>query len=234
MALFVSEMSFLTAILVTIKSWCDVLCGGEISFQPSRRTWLLFDWCKMRVVSDGERGMLIWTGVSVGVSVFTLVTISMERYFAICRPLTSLRWQTRRHACRTICVAWVVALLVMTPTAIYQRLLRMPSGGHKCAEIWDDLYLEKVYACSSNVEMLPSSALCTSLAVVLAWDLVNLAEWSPRETLTEARQSLYAYKRSRAPYQINFINGLTARTLQRLRWDDKNKECLSSSSKFLT
>lgn len=83
-------------------------------------------------------------GVSVGVSVFTLVTISMERYFAICRPLTSLRWQTRRHACRTICVAWLVSVVVMTPTAIYQRLLRMPSGGHKCVEMWDDLYLEKV------------------------------------------------------------------------------------------
>lgn len=88
--------------------------------------------------------LLMCTGVSVGVSVFTLVTISMERYFAICRPLTSLRWQTRRHACRTICLAWVVALIVMTPTAVYQRLLRMPTGGHKCAEIWDDLYLEKV------------------------------------------------------------------------------------------
>ena len=92
------------------------------------------------------RGLIVTTcaGVSVGVSVFTLVTISMERYFAICRPLTSLRWQTRRHACRTICVAWLVAVVVMSPTAVYQRLLRMPSGGHKCAEIWDDLYLEKV------------------------------------------------------------------------------------------
>jgi len=68
----------------------------------------------------------------------------MERYFAICRPLTSLRWQTRRHAVRTIAVAWLVALLAMTPTAVYQRLLRMPTGGHKCAEIWHDLYLEKV------------------------------------------------------------------------------------------
>lgn len=99
---------------------------------------------KIWLVIDEEAAILMCTGVSVGVSVFTLVTISMERYFAICRPLTSLRWQTRRHACRTICVAWVVAFVVMTPTAIYQRLLRMPTGGHKCAEIWDDLYLEKV------------------------------------------------------------------------------------------
>ena len=95
-----------------------------------------------------RRGVCRCAGVSVGVSVFTLVTISMERYFAICRPLTSLRWQTRRHACRTIVVAWLVALAAMTPTAVYQRLLRMPTGGHKCAEIWDDRYLEKVATAS--------------------------------------------------------------------------------------
>jgi len=88
--------------------------------------------------------MFFVPGVSVGVSVFTLVTISMERYFAICRPLTSLRWQTRRHAYKTICLVWIVALVVMIPTAVYHRLLRMPNGAHKCAEIWNDLVLEKV------------------------------------------------------------------------------------------
>ena len=83
-------------------------------------------------------------GVSVGVSVFTLVTISLERYFAICRPLTSMRWQTRRHAYKTIGVAWFVALTIMIPTAVCHKLLPMTHGGHKCVEIWDSRTLEKV------------------------------------------------------------------------------------------
>jgi cholecystokinin A receptor len=82
--------------------------------------------------------------VSVGVSVFTLVTISLERYFAICRPLTSLRWQTRRHAYKTICLVWFVALVIMIPTAVCHKLLPMTNGAHKCVEIWNYSNLEKV------------------------------------------------------------------------------------------
>jgi cholecystokinin-like receptor len=68
----------------------------------------------------------------------------MERYFAICRPLTSLRWQTRRHAYKTIGLVWTVAVVIMIPAAVKQKLLRMPTGGHKCAEMWEDRYREKV------------------------------------------------------------------------------------------
>lgn len=92
----------------------------------------------------------VYIGVSVGVSVFTLVTISMERYFAICRPLTSLRWQTRRHAYKTICLVWLVALVIMVPTAVCHRLLPMTIGGHKCVEIWPDHNLEKVHIQQTN------------------------------------------------------------------------------------
>ena len=72
------------------------------------------------------------------------MAISLERYYAICHPLTSRRWQTRSHAYRIIAAVWVLALSVMIPTAVYQKLPKLRSGAHKCMEIWDDLTLEKV------------------------------------------------------------------------------------------
>ena len=55
-------------------------------------------------------------GVSVSVSVFTLSCISVERYYAICRPLSFK--STPRRAKVMIMVTWSVALLIVIPELI--------------------------------------------------------------------------------------------------------------------
>ena len=60
------------------------------------------------------------TAVSVGASCFTLVAISLERYFAICRPLHSRAWQTLSHAYRCIVLTWVLAAGISAPVAVFQ------------------------------------------------------------------------------------------------------------------
>ena len=87
----------------------------------------------------------LFAGVSVAVSVFTLVSISLERYFAICQPLRSRRWQTLSHSYRMIAAVWLLSLLVAVPIAVYQKLVTMKNGKHKCVEIWDNQYMEQVY-----------------------------------------------------------------------------------------
>lgn len=82
----------------------------------------------------------------MGVSCFTLVAISLERYFAICRPLQSRRWQTLSHSYRTIVVTWVFAFIAMVPIAVYTKLNRLPSGNYMCTEVWDSPKWEKAYA----------------------------------------------------------------------------------------
>lgn len=60
--------------------------------------------------------------VSVSVGVWTLVAISLERYFAICRPLKSRRWQTQFHAYKMIVMVWLASLIWNSPILVVSRL----------------------------------------------------------------------------------------------------------------
>ena len=51
-------------------------------------------------------------------SVLTILTISFERYFAICHPLKTLYMCSTRRSIYVICVVWVVALLSSSPFAV--------------------------------------------------------------------------------------------------------------------
>ncbi|XP_022258687.1 cholecystokinin receptor type A-like, partial [Limulus polyphemus] len=61
--------------------------------------------------------------VSVSVSVWTLVSISLERFFAICRPFQSRQWQTISHSYKVIVWIWAGSLLTMLPIAVLSNLL---------------------------------------------------------------------------------------------------------------
>ncbi|XP_017463164.1 PREDICTED: cholecystokinin receptor type A-like, partial [Rhagoletis zephyria] len=83
--------------------------------------------------------------VSVAVSVWTLVAMSVERYYAICQPLRSREHrQTRRHAYRILGLVWTLAIFLMLPTAIVSELQMIKqTGNFKCREAWPSfLYRE--------------------------------------------------------------------------------------------
>ena len=67
--------------------------------------------------------------VSISVSVWTLVSISMERQYAICHPLKSRGWQTLSHAYRIIAVVWFGSSLFMAPIAMLSRLVPVGNAG---------------------------------------------------------------------------------------------------------
>ncbi|XP_061518764.1 cholecystokinin receptor type A isoform X9 [Anopheles gambiae] len=94
--------------------------------------------------------------VSVSVAVWTLVAISLERYFAICRPLSSRRWQTQFHAYKMIGLVWTVSFLANSPLGYVQRLLPVgrSTGQMKCREEWPSPAWERAYVLFHDVGLL--------------------------------------------------------------------------------
>ncbi|RVE43072.1 hypothetical protein evm_012279 [Chilo suppressalis] len=83
--------------------------------------------------------------VSVSVDVWTLVAISLERYFAICRPLKSRKWQTQCHAYKMIAMVWMLSVALNSPILIVSTLQPMKANAYKCREVWTSLELERVF-----------------------------------------------------------------------------------------
>uniref|UniRef100_A0A4W3IDN1 Gastrin/cholecystokinin type B receptor n=1 Tax=Callorhinchus milii TaxID=7868 RepID=A0A4W3IDN1_CALMI len=81
-------------------------------------------------------------GISVSVSTFSLVAISLERYSAICKPLKSRVWQTKSHAFKVITATWLFSFTVMLPYPIYGNLVPFTrindnnSTGNMCRLLW--------------------------------------------------------------------------------------------------
>ncbi|KAL8598785.1 hypothetical protein ACOMHN_033348 [Nucella lapillus] len=104
--------------------------------------------------------------VSVGVSCFTLVAISLERYFAICRPLHSRTWQTLSHAYRCLVLCWLLAALLMLPVAVFQKHEQLPNGAHACRESWPSLIWAQAYTVLLDFALLVLPVFIMSLAYV--------------------------------------------------------------------
>lgn len=91
--------------------------------------------------------MFLCAGVSVSVSTFNLVAISLERYSAICNPLTSRSWQTKSHAAKVITATWVASFILMLPYPISSTLKPFTrlnnSTGHMCRLVWPNDIIQR-------------------------------------------------------------------------------------------
>ncbi|XP_031849886.1 cholecystokinin receptor type A isoform X2 [Nomia melanderi] len=121
--------------------------------------------------------------VSVSVGVWTLVAISLERYFAICRPLKSRSWQTEFHAYKMIAVVWTASLTWTAPILIFSQLQSLSGGRHKCREEWPNVETERVY----NIFLDATLLLIPLIVMCLAYSLIAAELW--RGLRQEIRQT---------------------------------------------
>ncbi|GIX99194.1 cholecystokinin receptor [Caerostris darwini] len=93
--------------------------------------------------------------VSVSVSAWTLVSMSVERYFAICHPLKSRKWQTLSHAYKMIALVWTGSLVCMLPVLVLSELQKIKGTDKlKCRESWPGLMAEKSFTIFLDIFLL--------------------------------------------------------------------------------
>lgn len=76
--------------------------------------------------------------VSMFVSVFTLMAMSVDRYIAVVLSGKSACVRSRRNAMVVLCVIWTLSLLCSVPVAQHQVLTNHPSAPNSsfCWEVW--------------------------------------------------------------------------------------------------
>ncbi|XP_039996314.1 cholecystokinin receptor type A [Xiphias gladius] len=137
------------------------------TFIPNLMRDFIFGTCICKLV-------MYFMGVSVSVSTFNLVAISLERYSAICNPLTSRAWQTKSHAAKVITATWMASFILMLPYPISSTLKPFTrlnnSTGHMCRLLWpNDIIQQSWYVC-----LLLLLFLIPGIVMMTAYGLISL------------------------------------------------------------
>ncbi|KAM4709299.1 cholecystokinin receptor type A [Discoglossus pictus] len=142
-------------------------------------------------------------GVSVSVSTFNLVAISLERYSAICKPLQSRVWQTKSHALKVIAATWFLSFTIMSPYPIYSTLIPFTKvenkTGNMCRLQWPSDFTQQ----SWYVFLLLILFLIPGILMMVAYGLISVELY--RGIRFEVNQKKYCQERtnsiSSAPYE---------------------------------
>ncbi|XP_069575111.1 cholecystokinin receptor type A [Brachyistius frenatus] len=146
--------------------------------------------------------VMYFMGVSVSISTFNLVAISLERYSAICNPLTSRSWQTKSHAAKVITATWVVSFVLMLPYPVSSALKPFTrldnSTGHMCRLVWPNDVIQQ----SWYVSLLLLLFLIPGVVMMTAYGLISLElyrgirfELSSRKSSRDRQSSSSSIKR---------------------------------------
>lgn len=88
--------------------------------------------------------------VSMLVSIFTLVAMSIDRYIAVVHSKKSPCIRNKRNALIGVCIIWVLSVVFSIPIALQQILTGHPEAPNStfCWEIWTDIPAKRTYKVS--------------------------------------------------------------------------------------
>ncbi|OXB82921.1 UNVERIFIED_CONTAM: hypothetical protein H355_003363 [Colinus virginianus] len=128
-------------------------------------------------------------GISVSVSTFNLVAISLERYSAICKPLQSRVWQTKSHALKVIAATWCVSFTIMSPYPIYSKLVPFTKYNNSTANMCRLLWPSDVIQQSWYTFLLLILFLIPGIIMMVAYGLISLELYKGIKFDTSQRRS---------------------------------------------
>ena len=149
--------------------------------------------------------------VSVFLSAFTLVAMSMDRYVAVLYPLRPKL--TNNQAIKIIGVTWILALAAPLPTAVVSRVLSSSDGNGSnetaafdglCQEIWEHDYQRYSY---SMVIMLLQYFI-PLVVLIFTYARIGYVVWiksPPGEAVQNRDQRMAASKRKVSPVFSHII-----------------------------
>ncbi|NXG58297.1 CCKAR protein, partial [Hemiprocne comata] len=144
-------------------------------------------------------------GVSVSVSTFNLVAISLERYSAICKPLQSRVWQTKSHALKVIAATWCVSFTIMSPYPIYSKLVPFTKYNNTTANMCRLLWPSDVIQQSWYTFLLLILFLIPGIIMMIAYGLISLELY--RGIKFDASQRKYSRERKPSTCSAKYEDG---------------------------
>lgn len=133
--------------------------------------------------------------VTVFMSSFTLVAISMDRYSAIVHPLRPK--MTKRQAFIVISIIWMLSVAIPLPTAITSEVhqyINDPSAPYFCEEMWDNIMWQSVY----NATLLIFQYFIPLMILMFTYGRIILVLWikkPPGEAVSDRDQRMSKSKK---------------------------------------
>ncbi|RWS22923.1 somatostatin receptor type 2-like protein [Leptotrombidium deliense] len=138
--LFVAKPMAINNLFISSLAIADtlvVLVNGPISaVQLIVGDWLFHVWLGNIVSEILCKAFHFTYTFAVGMSGYTLVIMSIERFLGVYYPMQTKPYRTIKNAMKPLYFIYIAGIVLMFPTVFYSTVLQTPSGCYRCYVGW--------------------------------------------------------------------------------------------------